>query len=285
MDTRVKLKLNPNCTYSRTLFTRRFSAEAEIALMRILIRKGDTAIDVGANVGYITTYLSMLVGQTGQVLAIEPDPTTYQYLVNNLQINGCGNVHPYNMALSDDTDQGSLYLSKEHTGDNRMYQPKWVRQRENDEREAIPVECQRLDDLKQDLHLRTLSLVKVDVQGFETRVLSGGRNLIQNNHSFTAVVEFSPAHLEDAGSSSSEFWDLCEDLGLQLYLLNCFVATLVPYRNVWVNLLDRQAFYHLAESLKVFGEFPATTTLVLIKGIHSIPQRPSRVLRIVAGLN
>ena len=59
---------------------------------RMNCRPGDVAIDVGANVGIITYLLSCLVGSSGLVYAIEPDPSNYSILLETLRFNHCGNV-------------------------------------------------------------------------------------------------------------------------------------------------------------------------------------------------
>ncbi len=76
-----------------------------------LLDPGDTAIDVGANLGYITSLMAARTGKTGNVLAIEPHPELYQELLTNLhdwQQMGCTNgergsyrhCHPENSSRS-----------------------------------------------------------------------------------------------------------------------------------------------------------------------------------------
>ena len=49
-------------------------SEGEVKLMRTFLREGDTAIDVGANIGALTVPMSQMVGKNGRVYAIEADP-------------------------------------------------------------------------------------------------------------------------------------------------------------------------------------------------------------------
>lgn len=62
-----------------------------------LVKAGDTAIDIGANLGYYTVPLSRLAGSQGAVHAVEPVPVIYDVLRRNTA--GCGNVTAYNCAL------------------------------------------------------------------------------------------------------------------------------------------------------------------------------------------
>src|SRR5438552_17616191 len=57
------------------MLTGRYEAE-ELDLMRPLLRRGQTIIDVGANVGYAARFFARVAGPTGKVHALEPKPLT-----------------------------------------------------------------------------------------------------------------------------------------------------------------------------------------------------------------
>ena len=56
------------------------------------VKPGCTFLNVGANVGYHALFASRLVGPTGRVFAVEPDPAAYQCLLANLADHDAGNV-------------------------------------------------------------------------------------------------------------------------------------------------------------------------------------------------
>ncbi|MEM3192072.1 MAG: FkbM family methyltransferase [Candidatus Parvarchaeota archaeon] len=64
-----------------------------------LTRSGDTIIDAGANIGIFTTIASVLVGDPGSVIAIEPDPDNLAILKDNIRINNLKNVTLIERAL------------------------------------------------------------------------------------------------------------------------------------------------------------------------------------------
>ena len=72
-----------------------------LGLFKDYCESGDVAIDVGANVGEVSVILSQRVGAEGHVVAFEPHPRIYRYLVGNLALNRCANVSPRNVAVGD----------------------------------------------------------------------------------------------------------------------------------------------------------------------------------------
>jgi FkbM family methyltransferase len=74
---------------------------------------GDVFIDVGANIGYYSLLASKLVGEFGLVVAIEPSPTIFNSLKNNLALNRVGNIRLVNMAVSDQLQVLRLFIGPE----------------------------------------------------------------------------------------------------------------------------------------------------------------------------
>ena len=68
-------------------------------------KKNDIVIDVGANTGYYSLRLSSLVGENGKVIAIEPDPQTFNSLTKNCELNNISNVDTHNIAISDSNEE------------------------------------------------------------------------------------------------------------------------------------------------------------------------------------
>ena len=70
-------------------------------LLRRILRPKDTVIDVGANIGTISLTAAAIVGEKGLVMAFEPNPRVFKYLVENIHINEFGNIIPLNFAVGD----------------------------------------------------------------------------------------------------------------------------------------------------------------------------------------
>ena len=214
MATGASLSLNPECAYSRSLFLRRQSEIAEARFISSSIAKGSTAIDGGANVGYFTTLLSDVVGREGRVLAFEPDPRPFRYLEKNIAFNGCRNVHAYPFAISDKKGSETIYLSGNHTGDTRLYEPEIDRPDEPGRRNSLEIEAVALDEFTDCITNVPQVLIKFDLQGYEVKALRGATNFIQACNQLIILTEYWPNGLLQAGASPEEFWAYCQESNL-----------------------------------------------------------------------
>lgn len=149
--------------------------ELEHQLFAMLLSHGDHIIEVGSNIGVHTVGLAQVVGDTGKVIAVEPQPHLYRVLNANLALNniqnvtthlcGCGMHREFwTLPASDYTkpvahNSGSVSLSPSGPG--------------------IEVQVVPLEELVPDSYAPRL--IKVDVEGMELDVLHGGHGLIQRH--------------------------------------------------------------------------------------------------------
>lgn len=88
----IRLQLRPRAgesfTFYENLVRRDYLAHG------IRLRPGDTVVDIGANIGAFAVLAASVVGPAGRVIAFEPVPATFERLLANLALNGCGNVRP-----------------------------------------------------------------------------------------------------------------------------------------------------------------------------------------------
>lgn len=138
-------------------------------IMKVLfdnLKPGDTAWDVGANVGMYTLLIGSAVGPTGTVLGFEPMTPFLERLRENIALNGFRQVKAMAPALGKERATLSIMTSSEGLeGDNRV-----VRDAAPG---AQPVEVIPGDDLRREQGLGVPNLIKIDVQGAEEDVLLG----------------------------------------------------------------------------------------------------------------
>src|SRR5690348_6502662 len=74
-------------------------SEGEVDLFRQVLRPGDVALDIGANLGAHTLPLARLVEPSGRIFAFEPQRILFQILCANVALNEIPNVHALPFAL------------------------------------------------------------------------------------------------------------------------------------------------------------------------------------------
>lgn len=140
-----------------------------------LVRTGDTAIDIGANLGYYARPLSRLAGPQGKVYAVEPVPVIGSVLRRNLE--GCTNVEILPFALGaeektvtmgNDTPHGTGYFA---TGQN------FVNESGTAAEVVFTARMRRGSELF--ASLGRLDFIKCDIEGYEAVVLTEMRPLLE----------------------------------------------------------------------------------------------------------
>ena len=134
---------------------------------------GSVIVDVGAHIGNHSIYLASFTN-CDKVFAFEPNKKTYSILVKNIKDNKLGNkIKTFNVALGDKPGKVSI---REALG-GKLGSSQVV---EGDE-----IEVKTLDSLLKD---DKVSLIKIDVEGYEAHVLIGAQDTLKN-HSPYLVIE------------------------------------------------------------------------------------------------
>lgn len=154
--------------------------EPELPHLAALLRPGDLAIDVGANLG---TYAYELGRITGNVVAFEPNPTLAAF-VDGLRLPGVRQVNQ--VALAEAPGTAVLSVPPFDTG----YQAASLAPIDHpSDDERITVQVQTLDAQG----LVAVRFIKIDVEGFEEAVLDGAVRLIERDRP-TLLVEIEERH-------------------------------------------------------------------------------------------
>ncbi len=144
----------------------------DMAVLADLCAPGDTVVDVGANLGFVTAMLASLVGNAGTVIALEPSPSTYRKLVKTVAANDLSQVLPLNIGAGEKRATLELVDVSRESG-NRTLVPNAPHAAARSERvDVIP-----LDELPE-LRDRRVALLKIDTEGFEAQVLRGAQALL-----------------------------------------------------------------------------------------------------------
>jgi FkbM family methyltransferase len=151
-------------------------------VMRRCLRPGDTFVDIGASIGQMSLYASALVGDQGRVLAFEPHPGRHASLRAAIDFNAARNIRAFACALDEQADAAV-----------RLYEgasPSLL-QLAGDEGRFSTIETRRLADVLREEGLSATRMLKIDVEGSETKVLRGSGTLLEGPDAPILCIEIS----------------------------------------------------------------------------------------------
>lgn len=128
---------------------------------------GDTVIDIGAYVGMFTVKASEAVGNTGQVIAVEPCPETFRMLKDNCA--ECRNVRLVKVAIMNQVGLSRLYYLKSAAANSLVAQ----------RGKYVEVETITLDRLVKRLNLNKVDFIKIDAEGAGLDILEGATETLR----------------------------------------------------------------------------------------------------------
>lgn len=155
------------------------------------LSQGDLFIDVGAHIGYYTIYACGRVGESGSVIAIEPDKRNLRVLYKNVEAVKASNVRVVEAAAG---FNGSLYLQSRP---NPLYNSTTKSKDYHGQEEVKSVS---LDTLSEDVTLPEYGkvYVKIDVEGGERDVIRGGSSFLKRYRPTLIVEAGSLPNLQEA---------------------------------------------------------------------------------------
>ena len=129
-----------------------------------LIKEGTLALDIGANIGLVSLYLSKYFER---VIAVEPSQKHFECLNKNLVSHNVTNVTPIKKAIY--IKSGSLPFGGpiDNTTMRSLHMATW-----KDQNSDETVECITIDKLFEQENIDRVHLMKLDVEGSETEIVS-----------------------------------------------------------------------------------------------------------------
>jgi FkbM family methyltransferase len=203
----LRWSLNPSDFEHIPLFWLGTMDRWDLHHVRRLTTPGSVFFDVGANFGYYSLTLAKALQKRCQVHAFEPTPTTYERLRRHIERNGMSDViHAHQLALSDVSGTATLIQRSDNSGASRL----------GDDADGISVSVDTLDSFCNRWGVDRIDVVKIDVEGYESRVLRGGKVAL-SRFMPALVVEFWTTGVARAGTSVDEIAELLRDFGYRMY--------------------------------------------------------------------
>ena len=184
--------------------------------LRRLVRPGATVLDIGANIGAHTLHLAQAVGGTGRVIAFKPTDYAYRKLCRNLELNPslARRVVAVRAYLTDrqGMQQAPSFYASWRLDRRPGQHPKHLGSLAS----AVEARECTLDGYLAAHGVRAVEVIKLDVDGFECKMLRGGRSTLED-HRPAIVTELCPYALEEHGDSATLLLSLLRTQGYRFY--------------------------------------------------------------------
>ena len=206
-------------------------------LLEFFASKNGTLVDIGANIGLTT----IPIARGGKVLChcFEPDPKNFAHLSRNVAANcPSGNVTLHNVALFDRSGLVDFELSTVNMGDHRIHNGSAATGLfSEDARTIIKVKSSTLDDMLPPESVVGPLAVKIDTQGAEPFIVSGGLETMRR--ASLVLSEFWPYGIRRLGATPErmiEIWAQSFDEGAVLRGEGEDAPNWIPIANVCEDL-------------------------------------------------
>jgi FkbM family methyltransferase len=224
LASRVRMNLHLDSKLSELIYCGGFEEE-ERQFLKAFLRPDDIFVDVGANTGLFTLLAARYVGSTGRVYAFEPCRETHNRLLENVALNRFSNVRCHQSALSDSDKPLLMQVSLDgFDAWNSAATPTAGTSFSSETSGATT-----WDDFAETHHLvGRVTMMKIDVEGWESRVLAGGSRSLSRKDAPVLQVEFTEQNAQGAGSSCVDLYRTLETLGFHMFVYDAPSRRLVP---------------------------------------------------------
>jgi len=186
-----------------------------VKFIRSFLSQGGTALDIGAQIGYLTLVCATAGERKTRVFSFEPEPVNIGQFQTNVGLNNLNNVTLVPKAVSSQPGVIKLYLSNDFNSGTHST----IADDPNVSSQFVEVPCITLDDFVSENDLRTVDLIKIDVEGAELEVIQGAANILQSKYP-TLIIELSEGIQASRGYSTPAFNQMMSDFGYSPYLIS-----------------------------------------------------------------
>jgi FkbM family methyltransferase len=193
--------------------------ERDAFIAQHFISPGDVVLDIGANLGVFTRFLSRCVGPNGKVYSFEPIPQTFEFLTNNIRKLRLPNVEALNFAASDSERSDTMVIPTYRWGSECWYDARIKTEKSDPSWRTMEVKSRSLDNFfAEKPPSSAISFIKCDANYHELAVLRGA---------FQTIETFRPAMLievnpdpDDPTTTAYATFDLLRRTGYEIFLFD-----------------------------------------------------------------
>ena len=207
-----KITCHPDSLQSMWLVYNYYMDWDEFHFIKRYLQRASVVVDVGANVGVYTLWISQYLGSEGRLIAFEPDPENYLRCAENIRQNDLAMVELEQKAVSNRS--GALEFSVGKDMENHLIPD------EGESGFSIRVEAITLDEYCREHEIAKIDFLKIDVEGAELLVLQGAADALASCLIGVIQLEVTDAH-KRYRIKRSDLLDLLHRHRYLLYTYSC----------------------------------------------------------------
>lgn len=140
-------------------------------IMKQFIQPDDVILEIGANIGYYVLMEAKILSENGYIYAIEPEPSNFDLLKKNVQLNKIENIELKNIAISNKKEIAKLYIGKASNLHTLIKKTE-----ENISNEFVEVETETVDSFM--TGRRPVTFIRMDIEGYEVNIFENMENTL-----------------------------------------------------------------------------------------------------------
>ena len=233
---RAKLKCHTKDVIGRHLFKYGIHERDNsiFLLHNFSLKDNEIALDIGANLGWFSVLLNRLSKDGSLIYSFEPDEANFNLLKYNLLSNGCDNVKPVKLAISNEVGTSNFFKYPiKNTGRHSLLPKGGL--------EKVHVKTTTLDSFLSTNELSRVKYLKIDIEGYEYFALLGATHLLNFNP--IIMMEYSP-DLYNASCSADKLIDLLSSKSYKPFILNNGILKEISFKELLKTDKQIDIFLH-----------------------------------------
>ena len=207
----INYSLNLN-DYQQWLLYFNIRADSSFGVLQF-VNDADVVLDIGGNIGQTAFMIAEKVGPNGKVFSFEPYLNTRDLFEINLSLNPkIENIEIIGEGLADREGGVEMFRANPtNSGGNRV-----ISDKNENTAGVVAAEMTTLDNFVERRGLTKVDLMKIDVEGFEVKVLLGGLQTLKR-FGPRLFIEVNGSHLAKQGNSLEELFDILLGMNYAIY--------------------------------------------------------------------
>jgi FkbM family methyltransferase len=194
-----------------------FYERQETAILIDILRSGMCVVDVGANWGYYTLLAAQIVGSCGRVISLEPHPSLFKLLDENIRLNNLTSVTPLCIAASNRDGEMNLAGFDEsqcNSGTSRLTETA------SEGVNNFRVKSRLLEPLLDAHNIGDVDLLKIDIEGGEGLVVPTLHSGLSQRRFKRILIELHPAALTEMKVTAASLIQMILSYGYQAWRID-----------------------------------------------------------------